>query len=116
MPRVGLTATLMVFAVFFGAQARASAAPAGVAGDLRARVVTETTLTSAEGRAYRVMVSTPEGPAPDWNKIRETRALAGRLAAAGVPTTSAEFPDEEHIGAAISALNRGVPFALRPAV
>lgn len=54
-------------------------------------------------------------PAPDWDKIRETRALAGRLAAAGVPATFAEFPGEEHMAAAISALNRGIPFALRPA-
>lgn len=54
-------------------------------------------------------------PAPDWDKIRETRALAGRLAAVGVPTTFAEFPGEEHMAAAISALNRGIPFALRPA-
>lgn len=53
-------------------------------------------------------------PAPGWDKIGETRALAGRLAAAGVATTFAEFPDEEHMASAISALNRGVPFALRP--
>jgi uncharacterized protein len=51
----------------------------------------------------------------ETDKLAETRALVGRLTSAGVKAVYAEFPGEEHMSAAISALNRGVPFALRPA-
>jgi predicted alpha/beta superfamily hydrolase len=44
----------------------------------------------------------------------DARALAERLSKAGVQATFAYFPGEEHLSAAISALNRGIPFALRP--
>ncbi|MFL6691105.1 MAG: hypothetical protein ACJ8IR_13125 [Alphaproteobacteria bacterium] len=49
------------------------------------------------------------------DKVADTRALAGRLAAKGLHVAFVEFPGEEHMSAAISALNRGIPFALRPA-
>lgn len=42
------------------------------------------------------------------------RDLAHRLAHNGVRATYADFPGEEHTSAAVSALNRGIPFALRP--
>lgn len=44
----------------------------------------------------------------------EACALVERLAASGVNARFALFPGEEHASAAVSALNRGVPFALRP--
>jgi hypothetical protein len=44
----------------------------------------------------------------------DARTLAERLTKGGVAATFAYFPGEEHTSAAISALNRGVPFALRP--
>jgi predicted alpha/beta superfamily hydrolase len=50
---------------------------------------------------------------PGFDKTAETRALAARLGECGFAATFAEFADEEHTSAAISALNRGVPFALR---
>ncbi|HET7844654.1 MAG TPA: alpha/beta hydrolase-fold protein, partial [Xanthomonadales bacterium] len=50
---------------------------------------------------------------PGFDKAAETRALAAQLGKCGFAATYAEFPDEEHTSAAISALNRGVPFALR---
>ena len=55
----------------------------------------------------------PEGE--NFDKRAETRALVERLAASGVNASFAEFAGEEHMSAAISALNRGIPFALRPA-
>ena len=50
---------------------------------------------------------------PKFDKIAATRALTARLVECGIAATFAEFPDEEHMSAAISALNRGIPFALR---
>jgi predicted alpha/beta superfamily hydrolase len=44
----------------------------------------------------------------------EACALVERLARAGVRARFALFEGEEHTSAAVSALNRGVPFALRP--
>lgn len=54
-------------------------------------------------------------PDPAFDRVEAARAMTGRLAAAGVRAVFAEFEGEEHSSAAISALNRGVPFALRPA-
>lgn len=50
-----------------------------------------------------------------FDRIGAARAMTEQLAAAGLPATFAVFPDEEHTAAGISALNRGVPLALRPA-
>ena len=50
-----------------------------------------------------------------FDKCVETRALVERLAATGVNASFVQFGGEEHMSAAISALNRGIPFALRPA-
>jgi len=50
-----------------------------------------------------------------FDKPVETRALVERLVASGVKASFAQFAGEEHMCAAISALNRGIPFALRPA-
>lgn len=44
----------------------------------------------------------------------EACALVGRLRRAGVNAQFALFEGEEHTSAAVSALNRGIPFALRP--
>jgi predicted alpha/beta superfamily hydrolase len=46
--------------------------------------------------------------------VGDARHLAERLARSGVKVTFAEFTAEEHMSAAVSALNRGIPFALRP--
>lgn len=54
-------------------------------------------------------------PDPSFDRVEGARALTRRLADAGVRAVFAEFEGEEHSSAAISALNRGVPFALRPA-
>jgi predicted alpha/beta superfamily hydrolase len=51
-----------------------------------------------------------------FDKRSETRALVERLVASGVHASFAQFAGEEHMSAAISALNRGIPFALRPVV
>jgi predicted alpha/beta superfamily hydrolase len=50
----------------------------------------------------------------DFDKRAETRALVERLAASGVKASLVQFAGEEHMSAAVSALNRGIPFALRP--
>jgi ferri-bacillibactin esterase len=44
----------------------------------------------------------------------DARALVERLTKAGVNARFAYFEGEEHMSAAVSALNRGIPFALRP--
>lgn len=44
----------------------------------------------------------------------DARGLAERLAKAGVNARFAYFEGEEHMSAAVSALNRGIAFALRP--
>jgi len=49
-----------------------------------------------------------------FDKPAETRALVERLAKSGVNAAYVQFDGEEHMSAAISALNRGIPFALRP--
>ena len=46
--------------------------------------------------------------------VGDAHKLADRLSKSGVKVTFVEFAGEEHMSAAISALNRGVPFALRP--
>jgi predicted alpha/beta superfamily hydrolase len=46
--------------------------------------------------------------------VGDAHNLADRLAKSGVKVTFVEFAGEEHMSAAVSALNRGVPFALRP--
>jgi hypothetical protein len=44
----------------------------------------------------------------------DARALAERLAKGGAKVRFAYFEGEEPMSAAVSALNRGIPFALRP--
>ena len=51
----------------------------------------------------------------NYDKIADTRALVARLVRSGVRASFVEFTGEEHMSAAVSALNRGIPFALRPA-
>ncbi len=55
------------------------------------------------------------GAPKNYDKIADTRGLVDRLSRAGVQATFVEFAGEEHLSAAVSALNRGIPFALRPA-
>ena len=50
----------------------------------------------------------------NYDKIGKTRALVEKLKQSGVAAEFVEFDGDEHMAAAISALNRGVPFALRP--
>jgi predicted alpha/beta superfamily hydrolase len=50
-----------------------------------------------------------------YDKADDTQQTTDRLAKSGVHATFVEFDGEEHMSAAISALNRGIPFALRPA-
>jgi len=49
-----------------------------------------------------------------FDRIGAAREMTEQLARAGVRAVWAEFDGEEHTAAGISALNRGVPFALRP--
>jgi hypothetical protein len=49
-----------------------------------------------------------------YDKAGKTRALVQQLAQSGVSAEFYEFDGDEHMAAAISALNRGIPFALRP--
>ncbi len=49
-----------------------------------------------------------------YDKVADTRDLATRLAKSGVKATFALFAGEEHMSAGVAALNRGIPFALRP--
>jgi predicted alpha/beta superfamily hydrolase len=53
--------------------------------------------------------------AAGFNKARETRKMAQRLSRRGVDATFIEFDGDEHLPAGVSALNRGLAFALRPA-
>ncbi len=48
------------------------------------------------------------------DKIGHARALVEKLKQSGVAAEFVEFDGDEHMAAAISALNRGIPFALRP--
>jgi len=50
-----------------------------------------------------------------YDKADDTKQLAERLIKSGVHASFVEFDGEEHMSAAINALNRGIPFALRPA-
>lgn len=52
--------------------------------------------------------------ADGYDKIGRTRALVQKLEQSGVAAEFVEFDGDEHMAAAISALNRGIPFALRP--
>ena len=49
-----------------------------------------------------------------YDKIARTRGLVEQLVRSGVHAQFAEFDGDEHMAAAVSALNRGIPFALRP--
>jgi predicted alpha/beta superfamily hydrolase len=49
-----------------------------------------------------------------FNKARETRRLAQRLSRSGADVSFAEFEGDEHLPAGVTALLRGIPFALRP--
>jgi predicted alpha/beta superfamily hydrolase len=51
---------------------------------------------------------------PGFDKARETRRMAQRLSRSGVHATFVEFAGDEHLPAGVSALNRGLAFALRP--
>jgi predicted alpha/beta superfamily hydrolase len=53
-------------------------------------------------------------PERNFDKTAETRTIVDRLVRGGVNAVFVEFAGEEHTSSAISALNRGVPFALRP--
>jgi hypothetical protein len=53
--------------------------------------------------------------APGFNKARETGKMAQRLSRSGARVTFIEFAGDEHLPAGVSALNRGLLFALRPA-
>jgi predicted alpha/beta superfamily hydrolase len=56
----------------------------------------------------------PRPGAESRSMAGEACALVERLAASGVNARFALFAGEEHTAAAVSALNRGIPFALRP--
>lgn len=56
----------------------------------------------------------PAAPS-SFNKARETRRMAERLARNGADVTFLEFEGDEHLPAGVTALLRGIPFALRPA-
>ena len=49
-----------------------------------------------------------------YDKIGKLSELAAQLAKSGVQAEFVEFDGDEHMAAGISALNRGIPFALRP--
>ena len=49
-----------------------------------------------------------------YDKVARTRGLVDELARSGVHAQFVEFDGDEHMAAAVSALNRGIPFALRP--
>lgn len=49
-----------------------------------------------------------------FNKARETRRMAERLARRGADVSFELFEGDEHLPAGVTALLRGVPFALRP--
>jgi predicted alpha/beta superfamily hydrolase len=49
-----------------------------------------------------------------YDKAGRTRTLVQDLVKSGVAAEFVEFDGDEHMAAAISALNRGIPFALRP--
>jgi predicted alpha/beta superfamily hydrolase len=49
-----------------------------------------------------------------FNKARETQRLAQRLQRSGADVTFLEFEGDEHLPAGVTALLRGIPFALRP--
>ena len=51
--------------------------------------------------------------APGFNKARELRQLAARLSRSGASVDFIEFAGDEHTPAGVSALNRGIPLALR---
>ena len=55
-------------------------------------------------------------PEDHYDKLAKTRELVDQLAKRGVQVQFVEFDGDEHMAAAVSALNRGIPFALRPAV
>jgi uncharacterized protein len=63
----------------------------------------------------QVMRETLGGDNRNYDKIADTRTLVERLARSGVRAQFVEFAGEEHMSSAVSALNRGIPFALRPA-
>ncbi|MEQ1811102.1 MAG: alpha/beta hydrolase-fold protein [Terricaulis sp.] len=54
-------------------------------------------------------------PSDGFNKVRETRRLAQRLSHSGAIVSFVPFEGDEHLPAGVSALSRGIPFALRPA-
>jgi predicted alpha/beta superfamily hydrolase len=49
-----------------------------------------------------------------YDKVGKIRTLVQQLVQSGVTAEFVEFDGDEHMAAAISALNRGIPFALRP--
>jgi len=51
--------------------------------------------------------------APGFNKARELRRLAAQLSQSGAEVSLIEFAGDEHMPAGVSALNRGIPIALR---
>lgn len=53
-------------------------------------------------------------PPGRFDKVRETRRLAERLARSGADVSFLSFEGDEHLPAGVTALSRGVPFALRP--
>ncbi len=50
----------------------------------------------------------------NYDKAGKTRTLVEQLVKSGVSAEFVEFDGDEHMAAAISALNAGIPFALRP--
>ncbi len=51
--------------------------------------------------------------APGFNKARELRRLATQLSRSGAAVSFIEFAGDEHMPAGVSALNSGIPLALR---
>ncbi|HEY3645849.1 MAG TPA: alpha/beta hydrolase-fold protein [Gammaproteobacteria bacterium] len=62
----------------------------------------------------QVMAETFPPGEDSYDKIGKTRDLAGQLAKSGAQVQFLEFDGDEHMAAGISALNSGIPFALRP--
>jgi predicted alpha/beta superfamily hydrolase len=79
---------------------------------LRAREFSESTVTSEQGREYRILGCAPSGPPPPCG-FPVIFVLDGD-AWFGTAIEIARMREYEKLAPAVSALNRGIPFALRP--
>jgi hypothetical protein len=85
------------------------------AGEAKLRRIAAANPQLLKGKTVDAVIAGIRADMKRSRMIENARALAERLAAHGLPAQFVMFAGEDHNSEGVAALNRGIPFALKPA-